>query len=190
MTDTREEFETRIAAEHSRIDDDHRFHDVYRTNLEPQYQQLSFTQNSTVDYAKMAMRSAFIMNGAAIIAVPTFANLTNSLDTELLVKSTCFFVLGLVSITLAMLFAYASLSRAAAMVHGRIDKMSAEVRLSRISDEESRKPVLDDMYKGYDIENRNWRKLQFWELAATIIGVASIVYFVLGALVGGYMMIL
>lgn len=66
---------------------------------------------SAVDMAKLTLRSAFLMNGGALIALPAFGQLVGSISKGYLVFALGAFVLGLVVTSIATLASYLSLHR-------------------------------------------------------------------------------
>ena len=83
--------------------------DAWRTNVGPLEQRADALGRHAVAYGQLAIRNVFLLNGGAIIAVPSFAQLVKTPLNDsitLFLVSMGSFVLGLCLITASALFAY------------------------------------------------------------------------------------
>ena len=95
--DSRAELERRLA-----------YLEEYRTNIEPVQRDITEANRATVDFALTGIKSLYLLNGGAIIAVPAFAGVSERLSIDSLGTAIACFAVGLFTAALTNLLAYLS----------------------------------------------------------------------------------
>ncbi len=83
------------------------------TSIKPREEAAERSRTFTFEFARMALRSMFLLNGGALIALPAFAEMLGGIKLETadaFVWSTGGFIVGLVLIAAATLFAYIAMN--------------------------------------------------------------------------------
>ncbi len=91
------------------------FLDQWRTELAPVDAQIALATESATSLALTGLRSGYLLNGGALIALPAFIEIFKKLesgDTDLFVFAAIAFVLGLITCTVANFLGYKCVSTA------------------------------------------------------------------------------
>ena len=83
------------------------------TSIKPRHEAAERSRTFTFEFARMALRSMFLLNGGALIALPAFAEMLGGIKPETadaFILSIGSFIVGLVLIAAATFFAYIAMN--------------------------------------------------------------------------------
>lgn len=159
------------------------FLERWRTDVQPVHEAKERSREMAYGFAKMAIQTMFLLNGGALIAFPTFAELVGpGLTSQLMFAliSIAAFVVGLVFIGVTSLLAYLAMNADAEALSQREEYVKLGLNQSRAEAEEQSKYVSS---RAAAEERREY----FYQWAvkyracALSLGIASTVAFMTGA---------
>ena len=160
-----------------------------RENLEyairPQVEHLRMNYDASTKFAEQAIKSGFLLNGGAIVVLSGFAALFKVNPKSAAVGLVCTalaFIFGLVAACITCFFAYRSARHLVEVANHRL----AGTLLSHLNRKAS-SDVVDEQKKAqYDGANSHaWLATRDTK-CAVVSGITGLVLFVLGALIGGW----
>ena len=159
------------------------FLERWRTDVEPLHEGAERSREMAFGFAQTAIRSMFILNGGALVAVPAFAELVGTAFQEnptAFLPSGLGFVTGLILIAITTVLAYTSMDADAESIRQgqevvKINLNRAENPKSYTKQEEGRQSEAKVARQKF---NRRSVKLRTWALW---LGVGSMGAFVFGA---------
>ncbi|MCW8914847.1 MAG: hypothetical protein OQK24_03220 [Magnetovibrio sp.] len=143
--------------------------------------------HSASDFGKFTLRSIFLLNGGAMIALPAFGQLVDKIDASLLSTSLGWFAGGLSVVTIAMLFAYFSLSATAISWRCAMDGSASS--LNQEQAKEGEKDNFNTAIENFEKDRVRYNKYSdVFEFLAIIFAVAGLIAFIVGANSGASML--
>ena len=166
------------------------FLERWRTDVGPLHEAAERSRDMTFGFAQMAIRSMFLLNGGALVAVPAFAELVGAAFQENLTAfllSGLGFVTGLILIAITTVLAYTSMDADAEAI--RQDQEVVKINLNR---SENPKSYTDKVKKQQSAAEaarqkfgRRSTKLRAWALW---LGVGSMGAFIFGTVFAAVVM--
>ncbi|MFQ5853518.1 MAG: hypothetical protein ACE5JU_23415 [Candidatus Binatia bacterium] len=157
----------------------------YKAELEPQYRYSVESDRASVGFAQSGIRSMYILNGGALIALPAFHTLLKDSPTytsESLMWSAGAFVIGLLFSGVTSLLAYLAQSATTEAVSRAITWRTISVNETYWPRDQATKPTADEEIDAEKKKERQWRRRFVW-FAWLGVGssVAALAAFVAGA---------
>jgi hypothetical protein len=169
------------------IENDRKYFEQWKTDLSPLEQNALEASKAAITFAQNTLRSLFLLNGGALIALPTFSSMLrfSPAQTYYLLLPIGSFVVGLVMCTVASFLAYFALGQSAARLYARMEVFKVNLNEGRVA--EDIKTTLRESKKFHvSAEQKAHRSLNRYEVTAVLFGVASLLSFIFGATTGGY----
>ena len=169
------------------LDESHRtFLQSWQIQVAPIHEEQERSRELGAGYAQVGIKSMFILNGGALVALPAFVKMAGTglaTETAFFASSVASFVIGLVLITVTTLFAYLSLDAEVAALRRRgnvlrLDLIKGCNPVAFTKDQEQERH-----------ENEEGRE-KFGDLASQFtkvavgLAIASLVAFIAGAVIG------
>ena len=128
----------RLNLEHRRVnqEDTNTYLEQWKLDVVDRRQTQMNLSRSSVEMASLAFRSIFLLNGGAMIAIPTFGKLVDKISPEELSSALMWFGFGLCLVTLAMVTAYLSLSNRAGAWREAMEVSAERLNKGRTSQKE------------------------------------------------------
>lgn len=166
------------------------FLERWRTDVVPLHEAAERSRDMAFGFAQTAIRSMFLLNGGALVAVPAFAELVGTAFQEnmtALLLSGSGFVAGLILIAITTLLAYTSMDADAEAI--RQDQEVVKINLNRAQNPKSYTNKLKKQQSEAEAARlkfgRRSAKLRTWALC---LGVGSMGAFIFGAVFAAVVM--
>ena len=166
------------------------FLDQWRTDIAPLDKSASLSRQFAVQFAQTALRTVFLLNGGAFVAVPAFAKLVDVSIKEqlpLFIVSMAAFAFGLVLSAVVAIFAFKSTEHDAAATFSHLEVVKTRLNKGQnpnsFGEEQANK--LAAAVSEEDASRKSRDRMQKWALA---FGIAGLVCFVIGASVATIVM--
>ena len=163
-----------------------------RLAIEPLQAERKGWYDHAVGYGQMSLRSLFILNGSALIAVPAFAEMLGgglwARGVEWPFYGFLAFAFGLVLCATATFCAFFAMTRYGHRIGETIERVGAVLE-SDFNVQLGGQPTTDEALRTTKTkkEKRFGEIGALWETAAIILATLSFCAFIAGAIIGGYM---
>lgn len=158
----------------------------YKAELEPQYRYSVESDRASVGFAQSGIRSMYILNGGALVALPAFHALLKESPTytsEPLLWAALAFVIGLALSGITSLLAYLAQSAVSEAVSHVISWRAISVNESYWPREEGKKPTAVEEIDAEKKQAKRWRKRFNWfAWPGVACAAAALTAFVFGAI--------
>lgn len=155
----------------------------WKADISPVEEQTLQTHRSAIAFAQAGLKTAALINGGALIALPAFVTLFKIGSGEIVISAAIFFCFGLLAAACAYLFAFLSVDHFGISTTHKRERLAMNLNINRLPDTDENKKL--DMQKQIE-----WRKQQIESeeklaLRNRNIGVflltSSLIAFLLGA---------
>ncbi len=163
-----------------------------RSAIEPLQAERKGWYDHAVGYGQMSLRSLFILNGGALIAVPAFAAMLGdglwARGVEWPFYGFLAFAFGLVLCATATFCAFFAMTRYGHRTGETIERAGAVLESDFIAGLGSNPPADETPRTTKTEKEKRFGKIgALWETAAIILATLSFIAFIAGAVIGGYM---
>lgn len=153
----------------------------------------SFRHNDTIlmlfegskEYAQLGIKSLITLNGGALIFLPAFVEVFDIKNMANYSCSALFYVAGLISIIVCILFAYISMGYSMRAVGEERNKSYSEYMVIHFADfygNEYKDTVNKEIEEAKNKYRTLYGKSQFYEILSIVLALFSLTFFVLGCL--------
>lgn len=188
MTNDQTEFklkqiELQIAGAHRLHEEQMAYLESWRTDITPRHELLRDSNQGITAFSQAALRSTFLLNGGALIALPALGEFFHLENTANLTISIAWFVTGLVLTTLATFCGYVSMRHEADRLDNAIEvvKITVNERHHPTKHTKDYEKLRNDAKTSEGIAQGRAHK---WSLSGIGLFLLSVVVFVIGAVTG------
>ncbi len=157
------------------------------TSIKPREEAAERSRTFTFEFARMALRSMFLLNGGALIALPAFAGMLGGIKPETadtFIWSIGSFVIGLVLIAVATLFAYIAMDADAEGIRQEILWRTIDINADYKPPDDPQKSK-DEREEAIKLSKNCGTRARKFRAIVIVSGLGSLVAFINGALQGG-----
>ena len=168
----------------------HAFIEAWRTEVNPLQAQASQRLGFTVSYAQLGLRTALLLNGGGLVAAPAFAELLGSIWSQGFwppIIAMGAFTLGLIAAAGATVLAFFEFLYARTVTEFEIARVAEDLN-DRYEAAMRREPIPKRRTDPGDEERSAQRRAARWGGWAILLGLSSLVFFLIGAFFGGYIL--
>ncbi|MCH9053838.1 MAG: hypothetical protein IIA72_22755 [Proteobacteria bacterium] len=156
------------------------------SSIKPRQEAAERSRTFTFEFARMALRNMFLLNGGALIALPAFAEMLDGIKPETadaFMWSIGSFVIGLVLIAAATLFAYIAMDADAEGSRHEILWRSIDINADYKPPDDPQKSK-DERENAIKSEKKYGTRARKFRAAVIILGLGSLGVFINGAIQG------
>ena len=167
------------------------FFQRHRSAIDPLQAERKGWYDHAVGYGQMSLRSLFILNGGALIAVPAFAAMLGdglwTRGVEWPFYGFLAFMSGLVLCATATFCAFFAMTRYGHRTGETIERVGAVLESDFIVQLGGKRPADESPRTTKTKKEKRFGEIgALWETAAIIIAILSFIAFITGAVIGGY----